>query len=60
LIVDGRTVVKHSAVTNVDYPAARREVLDRMRAYLKREPLVAAMPALEEAIKRFYQDPVCC
>jgi len=60
LIVDGRTVVKNGNVTNVDYPAARREVLERMRAGLKREPLVAALPALEEAIKRFYLDPVCC
>lgn len=60
LIVDGRTVVKNGTVTNVDYPAARNEVLDRMRAGLKRDPLVAAMPMLEEAIKRFYQDPVCC
>jgi hypothetical protein len=47
-------------VTTVDYTAARREVLARMREGLKREPLVAAMPALAEAIKRFYQDPVCC
>jgi cytosine/adenosine deaminase-related metal-dependent hydrolase len=60
LIVNGRTVVKNGAVTNIDYTAARREVLARMREGLKREPLVAAMPALEDAIKRFYQDPVCC
>jgi cytosine/adenosine deaminase-related metal-dependent hydrolase len=60
LIVNGRTVVKNGTVANVDYPAARREVLARMREGLKHEPLVAAMPALEEAIKRFYQGPVCC
>jgi cytosine/adenosine deaminase-related metal-dependent hydrolase len=60
LIVEGRTVVKNGAVTNVDYRAARREVLDRMRWGLKSEPLAAAMPMLEEAIRRFYQDPVCC
>ena len=60
LIVGGRTVVKDGTVTNVDYPSARKEVLERMRAGLKREPLVAEMPALEQAIKQFYQDPVCC
>ena len=60
LIVAGRTVVKNGAVTNVDYPSARREVLERMRAGLKHEPLLGAMPMLEEAIKQFYQDPVCC
>ena len=60
LIVAGRTVVKDGAVTNIDYASARKEVLQRMRAGLKREPLLAAMPALDEAIRRFYQDPVCC
>ncbi len=53
-------MTKNGAVTNVDYAAARREVLERMRAGLKRDPLVAAMPMLEEAIKRFYQEPICC
>ena len=52
--------MKNGAVTNVDYASARKEVLERMRAGLKREPLLADMPALDEAIKRFYQDPVCC
>ena len=60
LIVAGRTVVKDGAVTNIDYASARKEVLERMRAGLKREPLLAAMPALDEAIRRFYEDPVCC
>jgi cytosine/adenosine deaminase-related metal-dependent hydrolase len=60
LIVGGRTVVKNGTVANLDYPSARKEVLERMRAGLKREPLVAEMPALEQAIKKFYQDPVCC
>ena len=60
LIVGGTTIVKNGAVCSVDYPAARKEVLERMRSGLKSEPLVKEMAALEQAIQKFYHDPVCC
>ena len=60
LIIGGRTVVKRGAVTNVDYPAARKEVLDVMRTGLAKDTLAAAMPALEQAIAGHYHDAPCC
>lgn len=60
LIVGGRTVVKRGAVANVDYPAARREVLDVMRKGLASDRLAAAMPALEQVIAAHYHDTPCC
>jgi len=60
LIVAGRTIVKRGTVTNVDYLAARKEVLDVMRKGLAKDRLVTAMPALEQVIAAHYRDAPCC
>ncbi len=60
LIIGGRTVVKNGKMTNVDYPAARKEILDVMRTGLAKDSLAAAMPALEQAIAGHYHDTPCC
>jgi len=59
LIVGGRTVVKDHAVVGVDAPAARAEVMDRMRhAIGDKASLAAALPLLERAIAKHFE-PGC-
>ncbi len=60
LIVDGKTVVRDGAVPGVDYPAARREVLAKMREGLASTKLAPALTALERVIENHYQDTPCC
>jgi cytosine/adenosine deaminase-related metal-dependent hydrolase len=61
LIVDGRTVVKDGAVTGVDLPAARAEVLARMRAGMRDDAaLAAALPALERSVAMHFEPDSCC
>ena len=62
LIVGGRTVVKDGAVTGLDYPAARAEVLAQTRAGMAANAALArAMPALERALAAHYEtDAPCC
>jgi cytosine/adenosine deaminase-related metal-dependent hydrolase len=60
LIVNGRSVTKKGKILGGDYDAARRDVLDRMRAGLGHDPLAAALPPLERAIAAHYHDAPCC
>src|SRR5262249_46389612 len=62
LIVAGRTVVIGGKVTGVDFPAARGEVVARMRAGMSQNSAVArALPALERAIAAHFEpDYPCC
>ncbi|MEP9380026.1 amidohydrolase family protein [Aquabacter sp. CN5-332] len=62
LIIAGRTVVKDGAITGIDYPAARTELLAQMRAGMAASaPLAAAMPALDRAMARHFEpDCPCC
>jgi cytosine/adenosine deaminase-related metal-dependent hydrolase len=62
LIVGGRTVVKDGAVTGVDFPKARAEVLAQMRAGMAaNDSLARAMPALERALAAHFEpDCPCC
>lgn len=51
VIVAGRTIVRNRQVFGVDLPAARAEVLSRMRAGMPAgASLAAALPALDQAI----------
>ena len=60
LIVDGRTVVKDGAVLGVDLPAARTEVIGRMRTGMRdNAALAAALPALERVVAAHFE-PGCC
>jgi 5-methylthioadenosine/S-adenosylhomocysteine deaminase len=62
LIVGGRTVVKDGAMTGVDFPKARAEVLAQMRAGMAASaPLARAMPALDRAMAAHFEpDCPCC
>jgi cytosine/adenosine deaminase-related metal-dependent hydrolase len=62
LIVAGRTVVLGGKVMGVDFPAARDEVVARMRAGMSENSAVArALPALERAIAAHFEpDYPCC
>jgi cytosine/adenosine deaminase-related metal-dependent hydrolase len=62
LVVGGRTVVIGGKVTGVDYPAARDEVVGRMRAGMSENGAVArALPELERAIAAHFEpDCPCC
>jgi 5-methylthioadenosine/S-adenosylhomocysteine deaminase len=61
LIVAGRTVVKDGAVTAVDLPAARAEVLSQMRHAMDgKAPLAAVLPLLEQAIAKHYEPSPSC
>jgi len=61
LIVGGRTVVKDGSVVGVDAPAARDEVIGRMRhAMPDKAALAAALPMLERAIARHYEPSCSC
>jgi cytosine/adenosine deaminase-related metal-dependent hydrolase len=62
LIVGGRTVVKDGAMTGVDFPKARAEVLAQMRAGMTAsDSLARAMPALDRAIAAHFEpDCPCC
>jgi cytosine/adenosine deaminase-related metal-dependent hydrolase len=62
LIVGGRTVVSDGKVTGVDFPAARDEVVARMRAgMVQNGALARALPALERAIAAHFEpDCPCC
>lgn len=56
LIVAGRTVVNDGAVLGVDAPAARVEVLDRMRhAMVDKAAIAAALPLLEGAVAKYFE-----
>ena len=60
LIVGGRTVVKDGAVPGIDLPAARAEVIGRMRIGMgDNAALAAALPALERAMAANFE-PGCC
>ena len=60
VIVGGRTVVKDGVVLGIDLPAARAEVIGRMRAGMGgNAALAAALPALERAIAANFE-PGCC
>jgi cytosine/adenosine deaminase-related metal-dependent hydrolase len=62
LIVGGRTVVDSGKVTGVDFPAARDEVVARMRAGMRTNVALArALPALGQAIAAHLEpDCPCC
>jgi len=62
LIVGGRTVVKDGAMTGVDFPKARAEVLAQMRAGMTAsDSLARAMPALDRAMAAHFEpDCPCC
>ena len=62
LIVGGRTVVSSGKVLGVDFPAARDEVVVRMRAGLAGNGAFArALPALERALAAHFEpDCPCC
>ena len=61
LIVAGRTVVKDGALTAVDLPAARAEVLSQMRHGMAgKAQLAAALPLLEQAIAKHYEPSRSC
>jgi cytosine/adenosine deaminase-related metal-dependent hydrolase len=61
LIVAGRTVVKNGALTAVDLPAARAEVLSQMRhAMAGKAQLAAVLPLLEQAIAKHYEPSPSC
>lgn len=61
VIVAGRTVVKDGAVTGVDYPAARAEVLAQMRAGMgANAALAAALPALDRAMAQHFEPECGC
>lgn len=62
LMVGGRTVVKDGAVTGVDLPGARAEVLAQMRAgMVQNAGLAAAMPALDRALAMHFEpNQPCC
>ncbi len=60
LIVGGRTVVKDGKVLGADLPAARAEVIARMRAAMSdNAALAAAIPALERVVAAHFE-PGCC
>jgi len=62
LIVGGRSVVKNHSVTGIDLPAARQEVLARMRAGMAANGhLATALDALDHAVAQHHlADPPCC
>jgi cytosine/adenosine deaminase-related metal-dependent hydrolase len=61
LIVGGRTVVKDGAVTGIDLPAARAEVLAQTRAGMAaNDALAGAMPALERALAAHFEPECPC
>ena len=62
LIVGGRTVVKDGAVTGVDFPGVRAEVLAQTRAGMAANATLArAMPELERALAAHFEpDSPCC
>ncbi len=60
LIVGGRSVVKDGKVLGVDLPAARAEVVARMRAAMPDSAaLAAALPALQRVVAAHFE-PGCC
>jgi cytosine/adenosine deaminase-related metal-dependent hydrolase len=60
LIVAGRTVTRDGAVTGVDYPALREDLLGRLRADMARNAtLTAALPELERAVHHHFEPPCC-
>lgn len=62
LIVGGRSVVAGGKVTGVDFPAARDEIVARMRAGMRaNDALARALPALGRAIAAHLEpDCPCC
>jgi cytosine/adenosine deaminase-related metal-dependent hydrolase len=60
VIVGGRTIVKDRRVLGVDLPAARAEILAKMRAgMMGNEGFVAALDALSGSIEAHYRDGCC-
>jgi cytosine/adenosine deaminase-related metal-dependent hydrolase len=61
LIVDGRSIVKQRRTTGIDYPAARQEIVARMRSGMASNGrLVTALAALDHAIAHNYDPGSCC
>src|SRR4029077_9559697 len=62
LIVGGRSVVAGGKVTGVDFPAARDEVVARMRAGMRaNDALARALPELARAVAAHVEpDCPCC
>ena len=63
LIVAGRTIVRQGAVTGIDYPAMRDELLARLRAGMARQRIAfaAALQALERVVHpHFETEAPCC
>lgn len=62
LIVAGRTIVRDGALTGVDYPTLRSELLARLRAGMAQNAsFAAALGELERAIASHYgAEPPCC
>lgn len=61
LIVDGRSIVSRHRVTGIDYPAARQEILARMRSGMASNGrLAAALAALDHAITDHHHLDGCC
>lgn len=61
LLVAGRTVVRRGQVTGIDHPAVQAELLARLRHGMAGSAaLQAALPALEDAMRRYYAAAPCC
>ncbi|MBX9823912.1 MAG: amidohydrolase family protein [Xanthobacteraceae bacterium] len=62
LIVAGRPVVRDGQLLNIDYPAMRDEMLQRLRADMRQNAnLVSAIGELERAVAAHYKSqPPCC
>ncbi|MGY0788452.1 amidohydrolase family protein [Azospirillum argentinense] len=61
LLVAGRTVVQRGQVTGIDHPAVQAELLARLRHGMAGSAaLQAALPALEDAMRRYYDAAPCC
>jgi hypothetical protein len=61
LIVAGRSIVRDGRVTGVDLDAAHVELRAAFRAGLtERAGFAAALPQLEDAVRRFYAPRLGC
>ena len=62
LIVAGRPIVREGRVLGIDYPAAREDMLARLRSLMAQNgAFAAAIHELDRAIKlHFETEPPCC
>jgi cytosine/adenosine deaminase-related metal-dependent hydrolase len=61
LIVGGRSVVRDGHVTGLDYPEMRDELLSHLRSGITQNAaFAAALPHLDRAICRHFDDTPCC